>query len=127
MFAAASRLIGLLEVDKDEEPPAHLLDCLDFEESSSEDEDDLSEYVEEIALNACEAQIQHQDGVNEKSEQCPVSTDFFSKSPSISSTESSATQKLFHRYVRMYLKLIFQSSTSESQNVHVMFLTLEFR
>ena len=99
MFAAASRLIGLLEVDKDEEPPAHLLDCLDFEESSSEDEDDLS----------------------------PVSTDFLSKSPSISSTESSATQKLFHRYARMYLKLIFQFSTSESQNVHVMFLTLEFR
>ena len=109
MFSAASRLIGLWGADDGpEEPPAHLLDCLDFVESSSEEETDCSDDIEDNILNFCDEQNQQQDVVSDNSETLDVT----SKSPS--PTESSDTQKLFHRYARMYLKLIFQSSSSES-------------
>ena len=111
MFSAASRLIWGAD-DEVEEPPAHLLDCLDFVESSSEDEKDASDDDnEENTLNVCDPQNQHnQDNiVSDNSEKMGV----LSKSKSPPPTESPDTQKLFHRYARMYLKLIFQSSTSE--------------
>ena len=109
MFSAASRLIGLWGADDGpEEPPAHLLDCLDFVESSSEEETDCSDDIEDNILNFCDKQNQQQDVVSDNSETLDVPP----KSPS--PTESSDTQKLFHRYARMYLKLIFQSSSSES-------------
>ena len=114
MFSAASRLIGLWGADDEaEEPPAHLLDCLDFVESSSEDENDCSDDIEENTLNVCDEQNPQQDVVSDNSEK----KDFPSKSPS--PTESLDTQKLFHRYARMYLKLIFQSSSSESLDVQI--------
>ena len=118
MFSAASRLIGLWGADDEaEEPPAHLLDCLDFVESSSEDENDCSDDIEENTLNVCDKQNPQQDVVSDNSEKM----DFPSKSPakSPSPTESLDTQKLFHRYARMYLKLIFQSSSSESLDVQI--------
>ena len=128
MFSAASRLIGLWGAGDDEaeeEPPAHLLDCLDFVESSSEDEIDCSDNIEENTLNVCDEQNQQQDIIGDNSEKMGVS----SKSPSISPSppaESPDTQKLFHRYARLYLKLIFQSSSSESLAVlrHFLFNTL---
>ena len=123
MFSAASRLIGLWGVDDEvEEPPAHLLDCLDFVESSSEDENDCNDDIKENTLNVCEEQNQQPDVVGDNSEKMGVP----SKSPSISPTESPDTQKLFHRYARMYLKLIFQSSTSESSDVQTIPTDTEF-
>ena len=118
MFSAASRLIGLWGADDGpEEPPAHLLDCLDFVESSSEEETDCSDDIEDNILNFCDKQNQQQDVVSDNSEKMG----FLSKSPSKSPspTESPDTQKLFHRYARMYLKLIFQSSSSESRDVQI--------
>ena len=116
MFSAASRLIWGAN-DEVEEPPAHLLDCLDFVESSSEDEKDFSDDDnEENTLNVCDSQNQHhQDAVSDNSDIMGVLSKSLSKSPP--PPESPDTQKLFHRYARMYLKLIFQSSTSESSDV----------
>ena len=120
MFSAASRLIWGAN-DEVEEPPAHLLDCLDFVESSSEDEKDFSDDDnEENSLNVCDSQNQHhQDAVSDSE-----IMDVLSKSPP--PTESLDTQKLFHRYARMYLKLIFQSSTSESSDVQIIPTDSEF-
>ena len=113
MFSAASRLIGLWGVvDEAEEPPAHLLNCLDFVESSSEDENDCSDDIEEITLNICDEQNRQHGVVSENSVKMGVP----SKSPSTSPTDSSDTQKLFNRYARMYLKLIFRSSSSKSRD-----------
>ena len=110
MFSAASRLIWGAD-DEVEEPPAHLLDCLDFVESSSEDENDCSDYVDKII---CDIQLRHV--VSDNSEKLGV----LSKSPATSPSPKESpddTQKLFHRYARMYLKLIFQSSASESHDI----------
>ena len=116
MFSAASRLIWGAD-DEVEEPPAHLLDCLDFVESSSEDENDCSDYFDQNTLDVCDAPIpQHQDVVSYNSEKLGV----LSKSPATSPSPKESpddTQKLFHRYARMYLKLIFQSSASESRDI----------
>ena len=113
MFSAASRLIWGAD-DEVEEPPAHLLDCLDFVESSSEDENDCSDDVDK---NICNVQLRHhQDVVSDNSEKLGV----LSKSPTTSPSPKESpddTQKLFHRYARMYLKLIFQSSASESHDI----------
>ena len=113
MFSAASRLIWGAD-DEVEEPPAHLLDCLDFVESSSEDENDCSDDVDK---NICNVQLRHhQDVVSDNSEKLGV----LSKSPTTSPSPKESpddTQKLFHRYARMYLKLIFQSSASESRDI----------
>ena len=113
MFSAASRLIWGAD-DEVEEPPAHLLNCLDFVESSSEDENDCSDDVDK---NICNVQLRHhQDVVSDNSEKLGV----LSKSPTTSPSPKESpddTQKLFHRYARMYLKLIFQSSASESHDI----------
>ena len=113
MLSAASRLIWGAD-DKVEEPPAHLLDCLDFVESSSEDENDCSDDVDK---NICDVQLRHHQNVaNDNSEKLGV----LSKSPTTSPSPKESpddTQKLFHRYARMYLKLIFQSSASESHEI----------
>ena len=125
MFSAASRLIWGAD-DEVEEPPAHLLDCLDFVESSSEDEKDFSDDDnEENTLNVCDPQNQHNRDniVSDKSEKMGV----LSKSKSPPPTESPDTQKLFHRYARMYLKLIFQSSTSESSDAQITSTDTEFQ
>ena len=125
MFSAASRFIWGAD-DEVEEPPAHLLDCLDFVESSSEDESDCKDDSDENTLNICGvAQIQHlhQDVVSDNSEQMGE----LSKSPTTSPSPKESpddTQKLFHRYARMYLKLIFQSSTSESHEI-VLFISVD--
>ena len=115
MFSAASRLIGLWGVEEQEEPPAHLLDCLDFVDSSSEDENDISDYPEESVGIKNEHVQSEEDYVCEINEpNTDVRHSHSETSPSPSPSESLVTQKLFKRgSARMYLKLVHQSPSSE--------------
>ena len=115
MFSAASRLIGLWGVEEQEEPPAHLLDCLDFVDSSSEDENDISDYPEEGVGIQNEHVQSEEDYVCEINEpNTDVRHSPSETSPSPSPSESLVTQKLFKRgSARMYLKLVHQSPSSE--------------
>ena len=115
MFSAASRLIGLWGVEEQEEPPAHLIDCLDFVDSSSEDENDISDYPEERVGIKNEHVQSEEDNVCEINEpNTDVRHSPSETSPSPSPSESLVTQKLFKRgSARMYLKLVHQSPSSE--------------
>ena len=115
MFSAASRLIGLWGVEEQEEPPTHLLDCLDFVDSSSEDENDISDYPEESVGIKNERVQSEEDCVCEINEpNTDVRHSHSETSPSPSPSESLVTQKLFKRgSARMYLKLVHQSPSSE--------------